>query len=153
MIWYTVTTTWRHQKEFWKGDGNVSGLGSNDGVNTRFQFHYNDVIMSAMASQITSLSIVYPIVKIRRTSKKTSKLRVTGLCMGNSPHKGLETREKHPQLQRVRPIPVFWLRSKTCLADVKIFTKIMGKLHEHIIPSAVFPVPSELIYSSQDFFI
>ena len=46
--------------------------------------HYNDVIMSAMASQITSLTIVYKTVYSRRRSKKTSKLRVTGLCAGNS---------------------------------------------------------------------
>ena len=37
--------------------------------------------MSAIASQITSLTIVYS----RRRSKKTSKLRVTGICEGNSP--------------------------------------------------------------------
>ena len=47
-------------------------------------FHYNDVIMSAMASQITSLMIVYSMVYSRRRSKKTSKLHVTGLCAGNS---------------------------------------------------------------------
>ena len=41
--------------------------------------------MSAMASQITSLTIVYSIVYLMRKSKKTSKLRVTGLCVGNSP--------------------------------------------------------------------
>ena len=46
--------------------------------------HYSDVIMGDMASQITSLSIVYLIVYSRRRSKKTSKLRVTGLCEGNS---------------------------------------------------------------------
>ena len=45
--------------------------------------HYNGVIMSAMASQITSLTIVFSIVYCR--SKKASKLRVTGLCEGNSP--------------------------------------------------------------------
>ena len=38
--------------------------------------------MSAMASQITSLAIVYS------TIKKTSKFRVTGLCAGNSPGTG-----------------------------------------------------------------
>ena len=49
-------------------------------------FHYNDVIMGAMSSQITSLTIVYSTVYSgRRRSKKTSKLRVTGLCEGNSP--------------------------------------------------------------------
>ena len=46
--------------------------------------HYNDVIMSAMASQITGLTIVYSSV-CSRADKKISKLRVTGFCEGNSP--------------------------------------------------------------------
>ena len=50
--------------------------------------HYNDVIMNAMASQITSLTIVYSIVYSRCRSKKTSKFRVTGLCAGNPPMTG-----------------------------------------------------------------
>ena len=56
--------------------------------------HYRDVIMGAIASQITSL--------FRRRSKKTSKLRVTGLCAGNSPgpvnspHKEPATRKRFP---------------------------------------------------------
>ena len=44
--------------------------------------------MSALASQITSLMIVYSNVYSRRRTKKTSKLRVTGLCAGNSPMTG-----------------------------------------------------------------
>ena len=48
--------------------------------------HYNGVIMATMASQITSLAVVYSTdCLFRRRSKKTSKLRVTGLCVGNSP--------------------------------------------------------------------
>ena len=39
-----------------------------------------------MASQITSLTIVYR--SFRRRLKKTSKLRVTGLCARNSPGTG-----------------------------------------------------------------
>ena len=50
--------------------------------------HYNDIIMSAMASQITSLTIVYSTVYSRRRSKETSKLCATGLCAGNSPVTG-----------------------------------------------------------------
>ena len=50
--------------------------------------HYIDVIMTMVASQITSLTIVYSIVYFRRRSKKTSKLGVTGLCAGNSPGTG-----------------------------------------------------------------
>ena len=53
-----------------------------------FLVHYNDVTMREMASQITSLTIVYSTVYSRRRSKKTSKLRVTGLCAGNSPVTG-----------------------------------------------------------------
>ena len=45
--------------------------------------HYDDVIMGTTASQITSLTIVYWTVFGHR-SKKTSKLLVTGLCVGNS---------------------------------------------------------------------
>ena len=44
--------------------------------------------MSAMASQITSLTTVYSTVYSRRRSKKTQKFRVTGLCEGNSPVNG-----------------------------------------------------------------
>ena len=50
--------------------------------------HYNNVIMSVMGSQITSLTIVYSSVYSRCRSKKTSKLRVTGLCAGISPVAG-----------------------------------------------------------------
>ena len=44
--------------------------------------------MDTMASQITSLTIVYSNVYSRRRSKKISKLRVTGLCEANSPVTG-----------------------------------------------------------------
>ena len=47
--------------------------------------HYHDPIMSAMASQITSLTIIYSTVYSRRRKKKTSNLGITGLCEGNSP--------------------------------------------------------------------
>ena len=47
--------------------------------------HYNDVIKKVMASQITSLTIVYSTIYSRRRSKKTWKLCVTGICVGNSP--------------------------------------------------------------------
>ena len=53
-----------------------------------FPVHYCDVTMGGMASQITSLTIVYSSVYSRRRSKKTSKLRITGLCAWNSPVTG-----------------------------------------------------------------
>ena len=67
--------------------------------------------MSMIASQITSLTIVYSTVYSRHRSKKTSKLRVTGLCAGNSPgpvnsaHKGPVTRKS------------FHLMTSSCLAN------------------------------------
>ena len=48
-------------------------------------YHYSDVIMSPIASQITSVTIFLLNRSLRRRSKKISKLRVTGLCEGNSP--------------------------------------------------------------------
>ena len=50
--------------------------------------HYSVVIMSTMASQITSLTIVYSTVYPGAEKKKTLKLRVTGLCARNSPVTG-----------------------------------------------------------------
>ena len=51
--------------------------------------HYNDIIMGSIASQITSPTIVYSAVFFfGRRSKKTSKLRATGLCAGNLPGTG-----------------------------------------------------------------
>ena len=47
--------------------------------------HYADVIMGPIASQITSLTIVYSIVYSDADQKNLSKLRVTGLCVGKSP--------------------------------------------------------------------
>ena len=44
--------------------------------------HYNGVIMSSMAFQITSLTIVYLTIYSGTDKKKTSKLRVTSLLWG-----------------------------------------------------------------------
>ena len=45
--------------------------------------HYGDAIMSVMASQIASLTIVYSTVYSGTDSKLTSKFCITGLCQGN----------------------------------------------------------------------
>ena len=68
------------------GDGSIPGWLHTLGA-VAIQ-HNNDVIMGVMASQITSLMIVYWTVLFRRRSKKTPKLRITGLCVGNSPVTG-----------------------------------------------------------------
>ena len=92
--------------------------------------HYNDVIMGVIASQITSLTIVYSTIYsdadqrkhqssaslafmrfcllnhlFRRKSKKTSKLCVTGLCAGNS----LVTSEFPTQMaSNVENVSIWW---------------------------------------------
>ena len=80
---------YRHfQASWWSFD--VAVMGHDKGQFLRdWIVHYIDVTVTTMASQITS-------------HKKTSKLRVTGLCVGNSPgpvnapHKGPVTRKMFP---------------------------------------------------------
>ena len=55
---------------------NLAAFGSQNG-----EMYYSDVIMSAMASQITNLTM-FSNRLFKRRSKKTSKLRVTGLWGG-----------------------------------------------------------------------
>ena len=47
--------------------------------------HHNDVIMSALAFQITNLTNVDSTVYSGTDQRKHQKLRITGLCAGNSP--------------------------------------------------------------------
>ena len=47
-------------------------------------WHYNDVITGPMSFQITSLTIIYSTVYSGVGKKKKKKIRVTGLCAGNS---------------------------------------------------------------------
>ena len=58
--------------------------------------HYNDVIISAMASQNTGVPIVCSTIGSGADERKHWKLLVTGLCAvspGNSPHKRPVTRK------------------------------------------------------------
>ena len=57
--------------------------------------------MSKIASLIPSLTIVYSTVYSRRKSKKTSKLRVTGLCEGNSPVTGEFSAQRASNVENV----------------------------------------------------
>ena len=64
--------------------------------------HYNDVRMSAMASQITSLTIVYSTVYSGAHQRKHQSFASLAFVRGihrwsvNSPHKGLVTRKMFP---------------------------------------------------------
>ena len=57
--------------------------------------------MSGMASQITSLTIVYSTVYSDKDQRKTSKLYVTGLCAGNSPVTGEFSSQKASSAENV----------------------------------------------------
>ena len=67
-----------------------------------WESHYNDVILSAMAPQITSLTIVYSTVYSRRRWKKHQSSSSLAFVRGihrwpvNSPHKGPVTRKMFP---------------------------------------------------------
>ena len=89
----------------------------------RCHAHYNDVIMGVMASQITSLTIVYPTHLFRCRSKKTSKLHVTGLCVGNSP----VTSELPAQMaSNAENVSIWWCRH----ASAGMEHRQSGSMHE-----------------------
>ena len=104
-------------------------------------YHYNHVIMGTMASQITSLTIVYSTVYSRRRSKKTSKLRVTGLCAGNSPVTGEFPAQRASNVENVSiwwRHHVQWILFDSCwVYDIRIRAWInncqLGFLYDVII--------------------
>ena len=63
----------------------ITGEVSDFFYGSTFLHIYNDVILSAMTSQITGVSIVCSTFLFRHRSMKTSKLRAIGLCEGNPP--------------------------------------------------------------------
>ena len=73
-------------KPFWVHHG----LDNNVNSKLTHTKHYSDVIMDAMASHQPRDCLLNCIFKrlLRRRSKKTSMVRVTGLCAGNSPVTG-----------------------------------------------------------------
>ena len=69
---------------------------------TEYTVQYSNVIRSAMASQITSLTLVYSTVYSsadqRKHQSSASRTFVSGIhrCLANSPHKGPVTRKMVP---------------------------------------------------------
>ena len=87
--------------------------------------HCNDVMMSTMASQITSLTVVYSTVYSRRRSKKTSKLCVIGLCEGNSPGTGEFPAQRASNAENVS---ILWRHHELELS-------LHGYAHHHVVSS------------------
>ena len=68
-------------------------------------YHYRDVIIGAMASQISQPHDCLLNRSFWRRSKKTSKFCVTGLCGGNSPFTG----ELPAQMaSNAKKVPIWW---------------------------------------------
>ena len=85
----TVFRNWMNECHQWGGFGSILYIRLHVSTLVHLPIHldphYCDVIMGAMVSQITNLTIVYSTVHSRRRSKKTSRLIVTSLYAGNSP--------------------------------------------------------------------
>ena len=78
------------------------------------KIHHSDVTMNAMASQISSVTIVYSTVCLDADKKKkTSKLRVTGLCEGNSPVTGKLPAQRASNAENVF---IWWRHHSICIS-------------------------------------
>ena len=85
------------------------------------------VKMSAMVSQITSLTSVYSTVYSRCRSKKTSKLCITGLCAGNWPVTGEFSTQMASNTDNVS---IWWYHGNApqpCVIDL-LLCKILHKI-------------------------
>ena len=87
--------------------------------------------MSAMASQITSLTIVYSTVYSGTDQReRTSKLRVTGLCAGNSPGTGEFPAQMASDAENVS---IWWRHHVLPGQAIVIRNKFWATLFENII--------------------
>ena len=77
--------------------------------------NYNNVITTAQASQIASPTNVYSTV-YSGTDQKTSKHRVTSLCVGNSPVTGEFPTQKANNAEN---ISTWWRHHETCIHAYK----------------------------------
>ena len=89
--------------------------------------HHRDVIMSKMTSQFTSLMIVYSIFLFMRSSKKTSKLRVTDLCEGNSPSQRASNAEN---------VSIWWRHHDMTWCRYCLYLVSWDTRHHHIVGEA-----------------
>ena len=81
--------------------------------------------MDTMASQITSLTIVYLTIYSAQIPK-TSKLRVTGLCAGNSP----VTYEFPAQMaSNAENVSIWWRHHVVAIASIFKFMRDNGICH------------------------
>ena len=82
--------------------------------NENVAVRYVDVIVNTMASQITRLTIVYCL--FRHRWQKISKLRVTGLCAGNSPVTGEFPAQR---VTNVENVSIWWPHHETMFPKMR----------------------------------
>ena len=107
---------WRHHALMsWGGGGG-------GGCDVMYLQHYNDVIMGAMASQITSLTVVYSGVD-QRKHQSSASLAGNSPVTGESPHKWPVTRKMFPLddvIMKKPPAFIWYYCSQTiCLWSTK----------------------------------
>ena len=115
--------------------------------------HYSDVIMSTMASQITSVSIIcwtiYSVVEQRKHQSSVSLAFVREIhqWLVDSPHKGLATRKMFP-FDGIVMIHNFVEFSKLWTGDdgCSLFT-FMGCLHPTTITGTWWRYVREMLYA------
>ena len=88
--------------------------------------HYNDVIMNAMASKITDISVVYSDVHQRKHQSSASLAFVRGFhrCPVNSPHKGPVTR---------KIVSIWWHHHVACRDDIALLTLKRRETHGYVV--------------------
>ena len=97
--------------------------------------HYNDVMMSAMASQITSLTIVYPSFCSRIDQRKHQSSALIAFVRGihrwpvNSPHKGQVTRKCFHLMTSSWLVPIFNRRG----SDVLCYLGCCNSLLQYVL--------------------
>ena len=110
-------------------------------------YHYNDVIMSMMASQITSLTIVYSTVYSgpdqRKHESSASLASVWGIhrWLVNSPHKGPVMRKMFPFDDII--MILLWLATDQCYPYFagSLITKKTKKSLDHVWFIMGIPMP------------
>ena len=105
-----------------------------------YSCHYCDVIMASMASQITSLTIVYSTVYSNTDQRRHQKLRVTGLCARNSPVAGEIPAQMASNAENVS----IWWRQH----GASPFSKHIDSIHHNLLLKLSIASTTTKIYGS-----
>ena len=85
--------------------------------------HYRDVTMSTLASQITSVSIVYPIVRSGKDQRKHQSSASLAFVRGNSPVTGEFLAQR---VSNAENISIWWRHRETRIISWKMILTFKG---------------------------